>query len=204
MQEGGKLVEVIVNMIVNILFILIFLYFTYHFLLVLINMKRPITFPKTEGELSQVCKFPDRPLRFPTYRAQLGGIILNSFVLLLIMTILLVATFTEVTIFPLQFLLFLPLANTQQMFNQVAITENGILCGGRFVPWRNMKQYQVISIDVNHRYYGYSREVNEGFEVRVRTNLFPLTFIALNDETKLKIIERLENNGITEQITDKQ
>jgi len=64
-------------------------------------------------------------------------------------------------------MLLLPLINGENVLNVFAIQAEGILDRGRFVRWKRIKEYRFIPIDLSHKFYGYTNEVNDGYELLI-------------------------------------
>jgi hypothetical protein len=66
----------------------------------------------------------------------------------------------------------IPSFYSHNLLNVFAIVEGGALSGSRFVAWKIMKSFDFIPIDENHKFYGYSKEVNNGYEFKLKQNSF--------------------------------
>lgn len=81
-------------------------------------------------------------------------------------------------------LVLLPFAHTHNLLNMFAISNQGILKGSRFIPWRKIKSYSFASIDYNSNFYGFSKEVNQGYELTIKTNYRTFKCMVTTDEMK--------------------
>lgn len=178
------------NLVIDILFAIIIGYFVYTFIQVLLKMKKEIVFPSTT-EQAALRKHPERPLALPTYSHQKSGIMMYSIILLFVITMFGIALFTDLFNWSVYLLLFLPLANSYQLLNLFAVVDDGILSGSRFIAWKHIKSFHFISIDGNHKYYGYSKEANNGYELKMKTKGFPISCVITSDEVKEKLTEVL-------------
>ncbi|MGM8363929.1 hypothetical protein ACLIBG_00475 [Virgibacillus sp. W0181] len=184
----------ILKLIIDLLFLVIFGFFLYQFIQVLFKMNQKVIFPKTNEDISAIRQHPEKPVDFPTYAKQKIGIIIYSLMLLFVMTMFLLGAFFQLFDWSLYLLLFLPIANSHSLLNLFAIVDDGLLSGRRFIPWHKIKSYQFVPIDINHKYYGFSLEANAGYELKVKTKGFPLSFIITTDEMKGKLNRMLSQH----------
>src|SRR5690625_1315265 len=184
---------VCLKLFMDILFVIVISYFSFKFIQVLMKMKQRPIFPNS-SEIGFVRKHPDKPLDSPTYSEQKVGIIIHSIVLLFVIVMFLLGAFLQLFNWSLYLLLFLPMANTSNLFNLFALVEDGLLTGSRFIPWKRIKSFQFVPIDINHRFYGYSKEANDGFELKIKTKVFTTSCIVTSAEMKEKLSEILNEH----------
>lgn len=179
---------------IGILFFAVIAYHLFHFIRLLIKMKEDVIFPDNEVEAVAVRKFPDKKLEPPTYKAQKVGIMFYSF--LLVFMIGFFTTFASVQEFNnwLIFLfILLPFSHSHDVFNMFAVLEDGLLVGSRFIPWKRVKSVQFKRIDINHRYYGHSKEVNDkGYEMIIGKGFSRINCIVVSSEMKEKLTEIIQ------------
>jgi len=84
-------------------------------------------------------------------------------------------------------LFFLPLSYSYNLLNLFAIVEGGLLSGSRFIAWGQIKSFHFVPIDINHKYYGYSKEVNRGYELKVKAKFLSTSCIITSEEMKEKL-----------------
>lgn len=178
------------HLVIDILFAIIIGYFVNTFIQVLLKMKKEIIFPLTTEQVA-LRKHPERPLALPTYSHQKSGIVMYSIILLFVITMFGIALFTDLFNWSVYLLLFLPLANSYQLLNLFAVVEDGILSGSRFIAWKHMKSFHFVRIDGNHKYYGYSKEVNDKYELKVKAKGFPISCVVISDTVKERLTEVL-------------
>jgi len=177
------------KLLLDAVFFVIIGYYCIRFIQVLIRMSSKIIFPITPEERAVIRKQPDKVLDPPTYSKQKVGIIIYSIMLLFIISMYFIGlTFNEIN-WSIYLLVFTPLTTSSNLLNLFAVTRDGIMSGMRFVPWDKMKSYEFVRIDLNHKYYGFSKEVNNKYELIIQTKSFPINCIVTSDEMK----ERLEN-----------
>lgn len=177
----------------DILFFIVIAYLGYKFIQVLIKMKQKVILPTTNEERAAIRKIPGKTIDFPTYSKQKVGIIIYSFMLLFVIAVFLFGILTHNFDWSFYLLFFLPLSYSYNLLNLFAIVEGGLLSGSRFIAWGQIKYFHFVPIDINHKYYGYSKEVNGGYELKVKTKLFSASCIVTSDEMKEKL-----SNVITE------
>lgn len=183
----------------TILFMIYIGYFSYTFIRVLIKMRQNAIFPVTEEDRLTIRKHPEKPIDFPIYSRQKKGIIIYSVVLLFVSVLFLLGVFLKLFDWTLYLWLFLPVANSYNLLNLFAVLEDGLLSGRRFIACKHIKSFQFVTIDINHRYYGFSKEANEGYELKVKTSGFSVSCIVTSIEMKEKLI-----NVLNEQVIAKE
>src|SRR5690625_7503117 len=83
-------------------------------------------------------------------------------------------------------LFFFPLSYSYNLLNLFAIVKGGLLSGSRFIAWHQIKSFHFIPIDINHKYYGYTKEVNEGYELKVKAKYLSKNYIFTSVEQIVK------------------
>ncbi|WP_085993278.1 hypothetical protein [Oceanobacillus senegalensis] len=171
-------------------------YYCHQFILLLIKMEGSIL--PTKKELESIRIRPEKTIDFPSFSQQKWGMIIYSISLLIVIIVLLLGAFVMDFGRFFQLLLFIPLFNLQTLLNLFAVVEGGILSGSRFVPWEKIKSFEFVRIDVNHKFYGYSKEVNNQYELVMKTRLFPVTCIVTRDDMKERLQTILTEYGVLE------
>ncbi|MGJ9459810.1 hypothetical protein [Oceanobacillus sp. CF4.6] len=181
-------------------FVAIVLYYAYRFIQVLVKMRQDIVLPFTAEELASIRKEPQKTVKPPTYSSQKAGIIFYILVLIYIIgMIILVWQFRHDVGFGLYFLILLPLFHLSNFLNLFAVTNDGVLCGARFASWENIKTYEFVRIDVKHNYYGFSSEVNDQYELRIKTRFNTLSCVVTTEEMKEKLGDLLGERRVKSQ-----
>ncbi len=157
-------------------------------------MNRKIILPTTVEEIAVIRKHPEKPVDFPTYSKQKVGIIIYSLMLLFALGMLFVGFFSNELDWSLYLLIFLPLTYVYDLLYQFAFTEDGVLCGGRFIPWGKIKSYSFIAIDLTHKYYGFSKEANNGYELKIKSKLNTVSCVITTDDMKDRLDEILQEH----------
>ncbi len=166
----------------------------YSFIQVLIKMKQAVLLPMNIAELGVIRKYPQKVVDPPVYSKQKVGIILYSFMLLFIIVMFIAGYKSGEMDWTFYLLFLLPLSYSHDLLNLFAFVEDGILCGSRFIPWNKIRSYQIVPININHKYYGYSIEVNEGYEVIIKTKVRSFSCIVTSDQVKEKMVKLLNDN----------
>lgn len=161
-------------------------------------MRQDIIFPTTIEEAYNIRKNPEKPVHLPTYRMQKVGLIVNAIIIIYVIVMFLLAIFLDVFNSSIYIMLILPLLLSYNILNLFALTCDGILTGSRFIPWKRVKSFTFIPIDVNHKFYGFSPEANEGYELKIKTKDFPTSCIVVDEKAKRKL-----NNILGEYVTTK-
>ncbi|MFD1171598.1 hypothetical protein [Oceanobacillus picturae] len=179
---------------VIVLFLILIAYQIMRYIQVLVKMKKKAIFPVEEKDIMAIRRHPVRPVVRPTYKAQKNGVIIYG-VFLLFMTALFIYT-VSLGNWPLLLTPAISLLYLHNLFNMLTIVKDGLLVGGRFVHWKDIKSFQFKPIDIDHRFYGHTKEVNEaGYELVFKRRLFSSYCIVISEETKDKITEILREYG---------
>ncbi|PAV27981.1 hypothetical protein CIL05_19140 [Virgibacillus profundi] len=168
----------------DILFLIVIGYFSYKFIQVLVKMKQKFILPKINEDIAAIRKHPDKPVDFPVYSKQKVGIIIYSLILLFVIIMFLLGVFFQLFDSSLYLLLLLPIVNSYNILNLFAVVEDGLLSGSRFVAWNKIKSFEFVRIDVNHKFYGFSAEANEGYQLKVKTKFYFTSCVITSDEMK--------------------
>jgi hypothetical protein len=179
------------------IFIAILFYYAYRFIQVLIKMNQDIVLPVTVEELASIRKEPQKTVKPPTYTSQKAGIIFYVLVLIFIIGMFILNwKFRHDVVSMLYFLIMIPVIHMSYFLNLFAVTNDGVLCGARFASWKNIKSFEFVRIDVNHNYYGFSREINNQYELRIKTRFNTLSCIVTTKEMKEKLGDLLGKESL--------
>ena len=157
-------------------------------------MKCGALMPITSEESAVIRKIPEKPVDLPTYSKQKVGIIIYSFMLLFVCIIFIVGA-VVLKEYNWSFYLLLLFSHSQNVFNMFAVVDDGLLSGSRLIVWKKIKSFQFILIDINHKYYGYSKEVNEGYELKIEGKIFSESCIVTSPEMKEKLTRILSEHA---------
>lgn len=183
------------KIIMDILFLIVIGYLIYTFIQTLLKMKGKVILPITNEEVSTIRKYPEKPIEKPTFSNQKLGIILYSILILFVIVMFLLGLWFDLFTWSVYLLLLLPMANSNNLLNMFAIVEDGLLSGNRFISWNKIKSYRFLPIDINHKYYGYSKEANKGYELKIKTIGFPVSCIITSEEMKEKLDKILSEHA---------
>ncbi|MCG3087674.1 hypothetical protein [Sporosarcina cyprini] len=180
------------QMIITIVFMMFFIPYVYLYLRQIIKMNQTAVFPVTEEDVKAIRRQPKAPIGLMGISHQKIGLYLNGSLIALAFLLEIskkLGYFIDWT--SLSFIL--PgLINYNQTWNVFAIMDDGVLCGGRFVPWKRMQSYEFEPINKDHRYYGYVSEVNSGYELEIKTKLTYVNCIVTSEEAKEKLSALLD------------
>lgn len=179
---------------IGILFFTVIAYHLFQFIRLLIKMKENVVFPVNEAESSTVRKFPDKKLVPLTYKSQKVGIIFYSFLLVFMIGFFTIfASAQEFNNWLIFLFILLPFSSSHDVFNLFAVLEDGLLVGSRFIPWKRVKSVQFKRININHRYYGHDKEVNDkGYEMIINKGLSKISCIVISSEMKEKLTQVIQ------------
>lgn len=173
-------------------------YYVYKFIQLIFKMKKAIVFPKIDEEFSTIRKYPQKPINLPTFSKRKLEMIIYSLVLLAVTSILIWSLFFGEIDRSLYLLLLFPLANANNLLNLFAIVEDGVLSGSRFISWKKFKSFYFVPIDMNHKYYGFSKEVNNGYELILKESIFTTSCIVTSEKSKETLTQILYEHGLKE------
>lgn len=174
-------------MMITIVFLMFFVPYVYLYLRQIIKMNQTAAFPVTENDIKAIRRQPKAPIALPDISQQKTGLYLNGIVILILLFLLIakiLGYFSDWTYFSI---LFPMLLNFNQTWNVFAFMGDGVLCGGRFVPWKRIQSYEFEPIDKDHRFYGYVSEVNSGYELEIKTKLSSVNCIVTSEAAKEKL-----------------
>jgi len=181
------------KIVMDVVFFIVIILYTYRFITVLIKMKKEKVFPVDKVDIDSIKKYPDKKLFPPTYSGQKPAILIHSILLIFVTVMFILGAFYSMFNWTLYFLIFLPIANSYQLFNLFAVLEDGILSGSQFIRWNRIKSCQFIPINIEHRFYGYSKTVNDGYELKIKMGFMTTSSFVTSLETKEKLQQILNN-----------
>ncbi|WP_026907338.1 hypothetical protein [Paucisalibacillus globulus] len=185
------------NAIIGIIYVLVTGYHIVNFAKVLGRMNEKTMFPIDDYEVSEIRIIPEKPLDPPTYKAQKWGIIVYAIILVFLLVVFFIAASFKLDQWSVLLILLLPLIHSRNLMNMFVLSEDGILTGGEFIPWKSLTSFEFKRIDINHKYYGYSKDVNDtGYELVIKKRFFSISCIVLTDEMKEKLTRRLSEHII--------
>ncbi|SES61838.1 hypothetical protein SAMN05216389_10145 [Oceanobacillus limi] len=179
------------KIIIGIVFFLVIAYHLVNFIQLLMKMNEKIIFPANDTEAAAIRKHPERALDPPTYKAQKVGIIIYVFMLLFLLGVFFVgASVHQFDNWAIFLFMLLPFSYSHDMLNMFGVLEGGLLVGSRFIPWNKVTSVQFKRIDINHKYYGFSKEVNDsGYELIIKQRFFSRNCIVTSIEMKETLTE---------------
>ncbi|WP_102029203.1 hypothetical protein [Salirhabdus sp. Marseille-P4669] len=181
------------NLVMSVLLFFFLLFKGYQFLLTMGKLKKPALLPSSEEENASIRKYPEKIIKAPTYREQKAGIIIN----IVLWTALILIYLLGLFVFKMEWYYFLPLlvptVNASEYLNLFAVTHDGIISGSRFIKWKNVKSLKWKKVDIHNKFYGYSQEVNDKFELYVETRGFPVRVFVTDDDVKEKLTNILND-----------
>lgn len=176
----------------SLLFFILLFYLSFRFFRLLLKMRQPVVFPMTREDWKAIRVRPEKEVGLPNVSNQKTGVLTNGLLLVLLTAVALVDVFIAKQNWPI-FIVFIPaLLNLTKVWNLFAVQEEGILCGERFLPWKRIQSYQFIPIDLNHHFYGFSSEVNEGWEFMIKTKFSTISCLVTTEEVKEKLTGLLD------------
>ena len=177
-----------------ILFVIFVLYIVYRFGLLLFKMKQPMIYPESDKEMAFIHIYPQKTIQLSRPSFQKGGLILYGCMIIYFVVVLLLWIYFESISWPLLLLAIVPYLQIQHVFNMFAILQDGVLFGGRFIRWKYIQSYEWIEINTNHLIYSFGEELNNGYELKIKTKLLslPVSLIVTDKEVKEDLTETLK------------
>ena len=182
------------KLVLDIIFLIILGYVCFRFIQVLIKMKQEVIFPATNEQLISVRKHPEKTVDAPTYSKQKVGIIIYSIMLIFAVIVYFLGVYFEIFNLSLYIFLLLPFTYSFDILNLFAVTKDGILSGVRFISWDKIKSFDFIPIDINHKYYGFSNEANNGYELKMWTLGLSISCVITSEKMKEKLTKLLNEH----------
>lgn len=171
------------------LVLLLILHKAYQFAVLISTLKQgDVLFPQDAEEAKAIHVLIGKSVQPPTISGQKSGIYLYVFILIFTLGML-IAGILSMLNWSFFLLILVPFINGSDVLNVFAITNRGVLYRNRFIPWKHVKSYEFIPIDMNHRFYGYTKEINDGYELRIETKGWSKVRVAITAEE----MDRLEN-----------
>lgn len=161
-------------------------------------MKREqVVLPKTEEDRKVIRNHPEKMLAPPVYSKQKTGIIFYAVMLLLLIAVLITGILLNDDNWSLYLFMCIPLIqmHMESFLNLFAVTDNGILSGKGFFSWNKIKSFQFVPIDINHRYYGYAQDVNNTYEMKIKTTFQTVSCVVTTEEMKERLRELLREHA---------
>jgi hypothetical protein len=180
------------KLILEVLFLLFIIYFSYHYIILITKMKKTALIPSDKNDLRAVRKFPQKTADSPVISENKLGLIMYAVMLVFLIAMFIFGKYTMKFSWTYLYLMFIPLINAKDLLNVFAIYDDGFISGSRFVPWKDLKSFQFKKIDLNHKYYGYSPEVNEGYELILKTKMSSHSLVVTEEEVKESLARILE------------
>ncbi|MGN7387908.1 hypothetical protein [Sporosarcina sp. SAFN-015] len=166
---------------------ILFLFLCFRFFRLVIKMKQPTVFPVTEEDLQVIRVQPKKTIERPIISQQKSALTWLGFNLSIFL-ILAVYKLLDTTInLPYDFVFIWALIYFNHIWNLFAVVEDGVLCQGKFVSWKNIHSYHFEEIDQNHRFYGDSPEVNSGYELWIMTKYSEVSCVVTSEVVKEKL-----------------
>ncbi|WP_456276291.1 hypothetical protein [Bacillus sp. AK128] len=179
------------RLVVDLLFLVIISYYAYKFIEVLIRLKKEILLPTTEEEISVIRIYPQKTVKLPSYSSQKVGIIVYSIMLLYVIGMFTAGSYFNQFEWTIYLLVLLPLTYSGDLLNLFAFTRDGLLKGSRFIPWRKIKSYSFADMDYNSNFYGFSKEADKGYELKIQTRYRVIRCVVTTEEMKDRIDQLL-------------
>ncbi|MCM3316298.1 hypothetical protein M3603_06360 [Rummeliibacillus stabekisii] len=171
----------------------VLLYFTANFIRLVYKLKGPVIFPLTIQDQENIKIFPQRKNARQSLKAIKESAFLYVIALMIAYGALIYSYLMSINTF---ILAVIPIINIKNLLNLFAIVDEGIVIGNKYIPWRKIKSFDFQPIDFNHSYYGYSKEINNGYELVIKKQLFSVSCIVTDEDTKHKLQNILKQNGI--------
>lgn len=171
----------------------VLLYFAANFIRLVYKLKGRVIFPLTTQDQENIKIFPQRKNARQSLKAIKESAFLYVIALMIAYGALIYSYLISINTF---ILAVIPIINIKNLLNLFAIVDEGLVIGNKYIPWRKMKSFNFQPIDFNHPYYGFSKEINNGYELVIKKQLFSVSCIVTDEDTKHKLQNILKQNGI--------
>ncbi|WP_277678649.1 hypothetical protein [Gracilibacillus dipsosauri] len=184
------------RILMSLLFLLFIGYHSYKLIVLLKKMNQGVIMPLTDEDMASIKNSERREIKPPTLSTQKWGIILYAFTLVLATTLFILAIFHDEFNFYLYPFFFIPLLHSNDLFQLFSITNKGILSGNQFIRWEKIKSFEFVPIDVNSRHYGFSSEINDKKELKIKSRFRTISCIVMTEEMEQNLQKVLEENVV--------
>ena len=86
----------------------------------------------------------------------------------------------------------LPLFMFNPAWNLVAIVEDGVICGGWFVPWKSIQSYEIEEVHSNHPVYTPGVSIAYVLKIKRKRKYFIVSCFITSDAVKEKLTGLLD------------
>lgn len=180
------------KLLFEVVFLLFMIYFSYHYIVLITKMKKAALFPSVKDDLKAVRKFPQKTSDSPVISKNKLGLTMYAVMLVFLSAMFIFGKYIMEFSWNYLYLMFIPLMNAKDLLNVFAVYDDGFISGSRFVPWKKLKSFHFKKIDLNHKYYGYSQEVNEGYELILKTKMASHSLAVTEEEMKERLVHIFE------------
>ncbi|OEH92556.1 hypothetical protein [Bacillus solimangrovi] len=166
----------------------------------LLNKNEAVLFPKQDKEFETILSYNQAVVTQPKFEKQkLNLVIMGVIIIIVIIISVFILTGYSFNFYSIILLLLVPFLYMERFMNLFAFTKEGLWSGDRLIRWEKIIEFQLIRINMNHKYYGYSKNINDKYELKIKIGkLRKLSYIITSDETKDHITEILKNNAVAE------
>ncbi|SHH26152.1 hypothetical protein [Virgibacillus chiguensis] len=171
--------------------LLALVYYIFRIIQVIVKLKQAHIFPLTNEERRTIRKHPQKITAPPTVEGQKLGLLANVAFLFFIASMFSIVYITDVFSWHqyLFMLFFLMYAYFMLPLNLVAVKQDGILIGTRFLSWKHIHSIKAVAIYKNHKFYGYSSDVNIGFVVKIKYKFGFTSFVVTSEKTLKQLLK---------------
>ncbi|MEK5108411.1 hypothetical protein MHI57_17140 [Cytobacillus sp. FSL K6-0129] len=180
-----------------ILLLMLLLFYYYRLFNVFFKIKKNKVFLLPDEVLEDIRIEPQRPIAEPKVASQKGSIFTYIFITCMVFIAIMFIVFSDQLDVSNYLLLLVPLFQMEFLFNQLVFLQKGIVKGLKYIPWHKIDSYEVQSIDINNRHFGFDKKVNDGFEMKLhsgRSSQVSLLVTSTEAYEQLQIL--LESHGI--------
>lgn len=182
------------KLIFEALFLLIVIYYSYYYIILITKMKKTALIPFGKNDLKTVRKFPQKSADAPVISKNKLGLTMYAAMLVFLIAMFIFGKYNMKFSWTYLYLLFIPLINARDLLNVFAVYDDGFISGSKFVPWKKLQSFHFKKIDLNHKYFGYSQDVNEGYELILKTKMASHSFVVTEEEMKERLASIFEEH----------
>mgnify|MGYP001174099978 CR=1 FL=1 len=175
------------KLFIDILLFIIIAYYCYRFFQVLFRLNHHVLFPLTEQDLNEVRPQPESKLDYPNFSNHKFHILIHGGVYAFVIAVYFWGLSLSEINLSLYLTLLLPATSAKDVYSLFAFVEEGVISGFRFVPWGRITSFEYVPIDINHRFYGYAKEVNNSYELKMKTKFGSVSCVVLTEEMREKL-----------------
>ncbi|MCG7344885.1 hypothetical protein MHZ92_12125 [Sporosarcina sp. ACRSL] len=156
------------------------------------KMKQPVFFPDTEEDLKAIWNHSKKALELPIHSLTKRFFMWMGVLLLFLLLIVVLDIYDSAVGWgPYAMFVTNLLLINQYLWRIFVIVDDGVLCRGRFLPWKRIRSYHFEELHTNHPAY-HSPEISCAYELKIKTKYSSAKCFVTSEVVKEKITGLLD------------